>query len=59
VYCDETAAVWIMQFSLKYSLSFLSAKFDDNIQRGSPRGGVVFDRLRDVISRQRCEIELC
>jgi len=64
VYCDKMAEARIMQFSIKCSpmLSLLSAKFDDEIRRRSPRqggsnyGGVVFDFA--MHAGKRCEIEL-
>ena len=65
VYRDKTAEARIMLFSLK--CSSLPAKFDSEIRRkfegvpligGSNWGGLVFDRVRDAVSRKRCEIEL-
>jgi len=67
VYCDKPAEARIMQFSLKcstmhciFSLPSLITKFEGGpLERGgSICGGVDFDRVRDAISRKRCEIEL-
>jgi len=58
------AEVRIMQFSPNVAQCFisLSAKSDDKIRKGSPDVGVELGlggfRLRDAISRKRCEIEL-
>ena len=60
VCCDKTAEVRIMQFSLKCSP--MSAKFDDEIRRGSHRSGaqtgVGWFSTSDAISRKWCKIEL-
>jgi len=65
VYCDKMAVLGSCSFQQNVAQCLISllAKFYSEIQRESPWsggsnwGGVVFDRVRDAISRKRCEIE--
>ena len=67
MYCDKTAEVrYLAVFTnmlpnaLTLCLSSLMTKFEGGPldQKGSNGGVVVFDRLRDAVSRKQCEIEL-
>ena len=62
VYCDKMAAVRIMQFSLKCSpmpcLPSLMTKFEVDPSIWGLKVGWGCFRLRDAVSRKRCEIEL-
>jgi len=68
VYCDKTAEARIMKFSQQYSpMTYIfacqdwwrySKGFPLTAVGGSNWGGVVFDRLRDAVSRKRCEMKL-
>ena len=64
VYCDKTAAVRIVQFSINVAqyLYSLPAKFDDKIRRRPSIWGLKVGwggfRLRVAVSPKRCKIEL-